>query len=134
MKTLKHYITEYLIKKKLNKPIISNNLYEELCKVIQPKSEYMEKSIKEWINDNSVNEVKYYSSTYKNFVEYLKSLGCYEDIMYKFCSKEKAENLMDYERYGQLRINGNAHIKFAKTYIYISDENPRLSIYIVKYK
>ena len=65
MKHINTYITEYIIKKKLDEPIDSskNGLINELinvCGITYDKYPKMSKTIKDWVNENNIIDVSYY--------------------------------------------------------------------------
>ena len=65
MKHITSYITEYIIKKKLDKPIDSsgNDIVNELIDVIDityEKYPKMTKAIEDWVNNNNITDVSYY--------------------------------------------------------------------------
>lgn len=65
MKHINSYITEYIIKKKLDKPIDSsgNDIVNELIDVIDityEKYPKMTKAIENWVNNNNITDVSYY--------------------------------------------------------------------------
>ena len=65
MKHITSYITEYIIKKKLDKPIDSsgNDIVNELIDVIDityEKYPKMTKAIENWVNKNNITDVYYY--------------------------------------------------------------------------
>ena len=65
MKHITSYITEYIIKKKLDKPIDSsgNDIVNELIDVIDityEKHPKMTKAIEDWVDNNNITDVSYY--------------------------------------------------------------------------
>ena len=65
MKHINSYITEYIIKKKLDKPIDSsgNDIVNELIDVLgitYEKHPKMTKAIEDWVDKNNIIDVSYY--------------------------------------------------------------------------
>ena len=65
MKNINSYITEYIIKKKIDKPIDSsgNDLVNELIDVLgitYEKHPKMTKAIEDWVDNNNITDVSYY--------------------------------------------------------------------------
>ena len=65
MKHINSYITEYIIKKMLDKPIDSsgNDIINELIDMLgitYEKYPKMTKAIEDWVNNNNITDVSYY--------------------------------------------------------------------------
>ena len=65
MKHINSYITEYIIKKKLDKPIdsLGNDIVNELIDVLgitYEKHPKMTKAIEDWVDKNNITNVSYY--------------------------------------------------------------------------
>ena len=80
MKHINTYITEYIIKKKLDEPIDSskNGLINELidvCGITYDKYPKMSKTIKDWVNENNITDVSYYFPRHVDIKRFKKEHG-----------------------------------------------------------
>ena len=80
MKHINSYITEYIVKKKLDKFVDSskNGLINELidvCGITYDKYPKMSKTIKDWVNENNITDVSYYFSRSVDIERFKKEHG-----------------------------------------------------------
>ena len=80
MKHLNTYITKYIIKKKLDKPIDStgNDLVNELIDVLgitYEKHPKMTKAIEDWVDKNNITDVSYYFPRHVDIKRFKKEHG-----------------------------------------------------------
>ena len=80
MKHINSYITEYIVKKKLDKFVDSSkngliNEFIDVCGITYDKYPKMSKTIKDWVNENNITDVSYYFSRSVDIERFKKEHG-----------------------------------------------------------
>ena len=135
MKKLNQFITEYIIKKKLDHPIDSNvtDVYEEIDDLIDLDNydKKIRDCIKKWIDQFDVKSVVYYTIN-KRLLERYLDISLIED------------KLMSEDEFQQMKANSSSDfipidliktpkvvVKTCSNYIYMNFQGKRYSLYII---
>ena len=135
MKKLNQFITEYIIKKKLNHPIDSNvtDVYEEIDDLIDLDNydKKIRNCVKKWIDQFDVKSVVYYTIN-KRLLERYLDISLIED------------KLMSEDEFQQMKANSSSDfipidliktpkvvVKTCSNYIYMNFQGKRYSLYII---
>ena len=135
MKKLNQFITEYIIKKKLDHPIDSNvtNVYEEIDDLIDLDNydKKIRDCVKKWIDQFDVKSIVYYTIN-KRLLERYLDISLIED------------KLMSEDEFQQMKANSSSDfipidliktpkvvVKTCSNYIYMNFQGKRYSLYII---
>ena len=135
MKKLNQFITEYIIKKKLDHPIDSsvNDVYEEIDDLIDLDNydKKIRDCVKKWIDQFDVKSVVYYTIN-KRLLERYLDISLIED------------KLMSENEFQQMKANSSSDfipidliktpkvvVKTCSNYIYMNFQGKRYSLYII---
>ena len=135
MKKLNQFITEYIIKKKLDHPIDSNvtDVYEEIDDLIDLDNydKKIRNCVKKWIDQFDVKSVVYYTIN-KRLLERYLDISLIED------------KLMSENEFQQMKANSSSDfvpidliktpkviVKTCSNYIYMNFQGKRYSLYII---
>ena len=135
MKKLNQFITEYIIKKKLNHPIDSNvtDVYEEIDDLIDLDNydKKIRDCVKKWIDQFDVKSIVYYTIN-KRLLERYLDISLIED------------KLMSEDEFQQMKANSSSDfipidliktpkviVKTCSNYIYMNFQGKRYSLYII---
>ena len=135
MKKLNQFITEYIIKKKLNHPINSNvtDVYEEIDNLIDLDNydKKIRDCVKKWIDQFDVKSIVYYTIN-KRLLERYLDISLIED------------KLMSEDEFQQMKANSSSDfipidliktpkvvVKTCSNYIYMNFQGKRYSLYII---
>ena len=135
MKKLNQFITEYIIKKKLDHVIDSsvNNVYEEIDDLIDLDNydKKIRDCVKKWIDQFDVKSVVYYTIN-KRLLERYLDISLIED------------KLMSENEFQQMKANSSSDfipidliktpkvvVKTCSNYIYMNFQGKRYSLYII---
>ena len=135
MKKLNQFITEYIIKKKLDHPIDSSvtDVYEEIDDLIDLDNydKKIRDCVKKWINQFDVKSVVYYTIN-KRLLERYLDISLIED------------KLMSEDEFQQMKANSSSDfipidliktpkvvVKTCSNYIYMNFQGKRYSLYII---
>ena len=135
MKKLNQFITEYIIKKKLNHPIDSNvtDVYEEIDDLIDLDNydKKIRDCVKKWIDQFDVKSIVYYTIN-KRLLERYVDISLIED------------KLMSEDEFQQMKVNSlsdfipidliktpKVTVKTCSNYIYMNFQGKRYSLYII---
>ena len=135
MKKLNQFITEYIIKKKLDHPIDSSvtDVYEEIDDLIDLDNydKKIRDCIKKWIDQFDVKSVVYYTIN-KRLLERYLDISLIED------------KLMSENEFQQMKANSSSDfvpidliktpkviVKTCSNYIYMNFQGKRYSLYII---
>ena len=135
MKKLNQFITEYIIKKKLDHPIDSNitDVYEEIDNLINLDNydKKIRDCVKKWIDQFDVKSIVYYTIN-KRLLERYLDISLIED------------KLMSEDEFQQMKANSSSDfipidliktpkvvVKTCSNYIYMNFQSKRYSLYII---
>ena len=135
MKKLNQFITEYIIKKKLDHPIDSSvtDVYEEIDDLIDLDNydKKIRDCVKKWIDQFDVKSVVYYTIN-KRLLERYVDISLIED------------KLMSEDEFQQMKANSSSDfipidliktpkvvVKTCSNYIYMNFQGKRYSLYII---
>ena len=135
MKKLNQFITEYIIKKKLDHPIDSSvtDVYEEIDDLIDLDNydKKIHDCVKKWIDQFDVKSVVYYTIN-KRLLERYLDISLIED------------KLMSEDEFQQMKANSSSDfipidliktpkvvVKTCSNYIYMNFQGKRYSLYII---
>ena len=135
MKKLNQFITEYIIKKKLDHPIDSNvtDVYEEIDDLIDLDNydKKIRDCVKKWIDQFNVKSIVYYTIN-KRLLERYLDISLIED------------KLMSEDEFQQMKANSSSDfipidliktpkvtVKTCSNYIYMNFQGKRYSLYII---
>ena len=135
MKNINQFITEYIIKKKLDTPIDSNvtDVYEEIDDLIDLDNydKKIRDCVKKWIDQFDVKSVVYYTIN-KRLLERYLDISLIED------------KLMSENEFQQMKANSSSDfipidliktpkvvVKTCSNYIYMNFQGKRYSLYII---
>ena len=135
MKKLNQFITEYIIKKKLDHPIDSNitDVYEEIDNLIDLDNydKKIRDCVKKWIDQFDVKSIVYYTIN-KRLLERYLDISLIED------------KLMSEDEFQQMKANSSSDfipidliktpkvvVKTCSNYIYMNFQGKRYSLYII---
>ena len=135
MKKLNQFITEYIIKKKLNHPIDSNvtDVYEEIDDLIDLDNydKKIRDCVKKWIDQFDVKSIVYYTIN-KRLLERYLDISLIEN------------KLMSEDEFQQMKANSSSDfipidliktpkvvVKTCSNYIYMNFQGKRYSLYII---
>ena len=135
MKKLNQFITEYIIKKKLDHVIDSsvNNVYEEIDDLIDLDNydKKIRDCVKKWIDQFDVKSIVYYTIN-KRLLERYLDISLIED------------KLMSEDEFQQMKANSSSDfipidliktpkvvVKTCSNYIYMNFQGKRYSLYII---
>ena len=135
MKKLNQFITEYIIKKKLDHPIDSNvtDVYEEIDDLIDLDNydKKIRDCVKKWIDQFDVKSIVYYTIN-KRLLERYLDISLIED------------KLMSENEFQQMKANSSSDfipidliktpkvvVKTCSNYIYMNFQGKRYSLYII---
>ena len=135
MKKLNQFITEYIIKKKLDHPIDSSvtDVYEEIDDLIDLDNydKKIRDCVKKWIDQFDVKSVVYYTIN-KRLLERYIDISLIED------------KLMSEDEFQQMKANSSSDfipidliktpkvvVKTCSNYIYMNFQGKRYSLYII---
>ena len=135
MKKLNQFITEYIIKKKLDHPIDSSvtDVYEEIDDLIDLDNydKKIRDCVKKWIDQFDVKSVVYYTIN-KRLLERYLDISLIED------------KLMSEDEFQQMKANSSSDfipidliktpkvtVKTCSNYIYMNFQGKRYSLYII---
>ena len=135
MKKLNQFITEYIIKKKLDHVIDSsvNNVYEEIDDLIDLDNydKKISNCIKNWIEKFNVKSVVYYTINKRILSEYVDINLIEDKLMSEIEFKEFRENSSkDFTTIDVIKTP-KVIIKTCSNYIYMSFQVKRYSLYII---
>ena len=135
MKKLNQFITEYIIKKKLDHPIDSNvtDVYEEIDDLIDLDNydKKISNCIKNWIEKFNVKSVVYYTINKRILSEYVDINLIEDKLMSEIEFKEFRENSSkDFTTIDVIKTP-KVIIKTCSNYIYMSFQVKRYSLYII---
>ena len=135
MKKLNQFITEYIIKKKLDHVIDSsvNNVYEEIDDLIDLDNydKKISNCIKNWIEKFNVKSVVYYTINKRILSEYVDINLIEDKLMSETEFKEIRENSSkDFTTIDVIKTP-KVIIKTCSNYIYMSFQVKRYSLYII---
>lgn len=135
MKKLNQFITEYIIKKKLDHVIDSsvNNVYEEIDDLIDLDNydKKISDCIKNWIEKFDVKSVVYYTINKRILSEYVDINIIEDKLMSDIEFKEFRENSSkDFTTIDVIKTS-KVIIKTCPNYIYMSFQDKRCSLYII---
>lgn len=135
MKKLNQFITEYIIKKKLDHVIDSsvNNVYEEIDDLIDLDNydKKISNCIKNWIEKFNVKSVVYYTINKRILSEYVDINLIEDKLMSETEFKEFRENSSkDFTTIDVIKTP-KVIIKTCSNYIYMSFQVKRYSLYII---
>ena len=135
MKKLNQFITEYIIKKKLDHPIDSSvtDVYEEIDDLIDLDNydKKIRDCVKKWIDQFDVKSVVYYTIN-KRLLERYLDISLIED---KLMSEDefqqmKANSLSDFIPIDLIKTP-KVIVKTCSNYIYMNFQGKRYSLYII---
>ena len=135
MKKLNQFITEYIIKKKLDHPIDSSvtDVYEEIDDLIDLDNydKKIRDCVKKWIDQFDVKSVVYYTIN-KRLLERYVDISLIED---KLMSEDefqqmKANSLSDFIPIDLIKTP-KVTVKTCSNYIYMNFQGKRYSLYII---
>ena len=135
MKKLNQFITEYIIKKKLDHPIDSNvtDVYEEIDDLIDLDNydKKIRDCVKKWIDQFDVKSIVYYTIN-KRLLERYVDISLIED---KLMSEDefqqmKANSLSDFIPIDLIKTP-KVTVKTCSNYIYMNFQGKRYSLYII---
>ena len=135
MKKLNQFITEYIIKKKLDHPIDSNvtDVYEEIDDLIDLDNydKKIRDCVKKWIYQFDVKSIAYYTIN-KRLLERYLDISLIED---KLMSEDefqqmKANSLSDFIPIDLIKTP-KVTVKTCSNYIYMNFQGKRYSLYII---
>ena len=135
MKKLNQFITEYIIKKKLDHPIDSNvtDVYEEIDDLIDLDNydKKIRDCVKKWIDQFDVKSIVYYTIN-KRLLERYLDISLIED------------KLISEDEFQQMKANSSSDfipidliktpkvvVKTCSNYIYMNFQGKRYSLYII---
>ena len=135
MKKLNQFITEYIIKKKLDHPIDSSvtDVYEEIDDLIDLDNydKKIRDCVKKWIDQFDVKSIVYYTIN-KRLLERYLDISLIED------------KLMSEDEFQQMKANSSSDfipidliktpkvvVKTCSNYIYMNFQGKRYSLYII---
>ena len=135
MKKLNQFITEYIIKKKLDHPIDSSvtDVYEEIDDLIDLDNydKKIRDCVKKWIDQFDVKSIAYYTIN-KRLLERYLDISLIED------------KLMSEDEFQQMKANSSSDfipidliktpkvvVKTCSNYIYMNFQGKRYSLYII---
>ena len=135
MKKLNQFITEYIIKKKLDHPIDSSvtDVYEEIDDLIDLDNydKKIRDCVKKWIDQFDVKSIVYYTIN-KRLLERYLDISLIED------------KLMSEDEFQQMKANSSSDfvpvdliktpkviVKICSNYIYMNFQGKRYSLYII---
>ena len=135
MKKLNQFITEYIIKKKLDHPIDSSvtDVYEEIDNLIDLDNydKKIRDCVKKWIDQFDVKSIVYYTIN-KRLLERYLDISLIED------------KLMSEDEFQQMKANSSSDfipidliktpkvvVKTCSNYIYMNFQGKRYSLYII---
>ena len=135
MKKLNQFITEYIIKKKLDHPIDSNvtDVYEEIDDLIDLDNydKKIRDCVKKWIDQFNVKSIVYYTIN-KRLLERYLDISLIED------------KLISEDEFQQMKANSSSDfipidliktpkvvVKTCSNYIYMNFQGKRYSLYII---
>lgn len=135
MKKLNQFITEYIIKKKLDHVIDSSvtNVYEEINDLIDLDNydKKISNCIKNWIEKFNVKSVVYYTINKRILSEYIDINLIEDKLMSETEFKEFRENSSkDFTTIDVIKTP-KVIIKTCSNYIYMSFQGKRYSLYII---
>lgn len=135
MKKLNQFITEYIIKKKLDHVIDSsvNNVYEEINDLIDLDNydKKISNCIKNWIEKFNIKSVVYYTINKRILSEYVDINLIEDKLMSEIEFKEFRENSSkDFTTIDVIKTP-KVIIKTCPNYIYMSFQDKRYSLYII---
>ena len=135
MKKLNQFITEYIIKKKLDHVIDSSvtNVYEEINDLINLDNynKKINNCIKNWIEKFDVKSVVYYTINKRILSEYVDINLIEDKLMSEIEFKEFRENSSkDFTTIDVIKTP-KVIIKTCSNYIYMSFQVKRYSLYII---
>ena len=135
MKKLNQFITEYIIKKKLDHPIDSSvtDVYEEIDDLIDLDNydKKIRDCVKKWIDQFDVKSIVYYTIN-KRLLERYVDISLIED---KLMSEDefqqmKANSLSDFIPIDLIKTP-KVTVKTCSNYIYMNFQGKRYSLYII---
>ena len=138
MKKLNKFITEYIIKKKLDTPIDSNvtDVYEEIDDLIDLDNcdKKIRNCVKKWIDQFDVKSIVYYTIN-KRLLERYLDISLIED---KLMSEDeftefKENSSKDFTTIDVIKTP-KVTIKTCPNYIYMNFQGKRYSLYIIHNK
>ena len=134
MKKLNQFITEYIIKKKLDHPIDSSvtDVYEEIDDLIDLDNydKKIRDCIKKWIDQFDVKSVVYYTIN-KRLLERYLDISLIED---KLMSEDEFQQMKDdtsSDFVVDLIKTPKVIVKTCSNYIYMNFQGKRYSLYII---
>ena len=135
MKKLNQFITEYIIKKKLDHPIDSNvtDVYEEIDDLIDLDNydKKIRDCVKKWIDQFDVKSIVYYTINKRILSEYVDINLIEDKLMSEIEFKEFRENSSkDFTTIDVIKTP-KVIIKTCSNYIYMSFQVKRYSLYII---
>ena len=135
MKKLNQFITEYIIKKKLDHPIDSNvtDVYEEIDDLIDLDNydKKIRDCVKKWIDQFDVKSIVYYTIN-KRLLERYLDISLIED---KLMSEDEFQQMKDNSSSDFIPIDliktPKVVVKTCSNYIYMNFQGKRYSLYII---
>ena len=134
MKHITSYITEYIIKKKLDHPIDSNvtDVYEEIDDLIDLDNydKKIRNCVKKWIDQFDVKSIVYYTIN-KRLLERYLDISLIED---KLMSEDEFQQMKDdpsSDFVVDLIKTPKVIVKTCSNYIYMNFQGKRYSLYII---
>ena len=134
MKNLNKFITEYIIKKKLDTPIDSSvtDVYEEIDDLIDLDNydKKIRNCVKKWIDQFDVKSVVYYTIN-KRLLERYLDINLIED---KLMSEDEFQQMKDdtsSDFVVDLIKTPKVIVKTCSNYIYMNFQGKRYSLYII---
>ena len=134
MKKLNQFITEYIIKKKLDHPIDSSvtDVYEEIDDLIDFDNydKKIRDCIKKWIDQFDVKSIVYYTIN-KRLLERYLDISLIED---KLMSEDEFQQMKDNSSSDfviDLIKTPKVIVKTCSNYIYMNFQGKRYSLYII---
>ena len=135
MKKLNQFITEYIIKKKLDHPIDSSvtDVYEEIDDLIDLDNydKKIRDCVKKWIYQFDVKSIVYYTIN-KRLLERYLDISLIED---KLMSEDEFQQMKDNSSSDFIPIDliktPKVVVKTCSNYIYMNFQGKRYSLYII---
>ena len=134
MKNLNKFITEYIIKKKLDHPIDSSvtDVYEEIDDLIDLDNydKKIRDCVKKWIDQFDVKSIVYYTIN-KRLLERYLDISLIED---KLMSEDEFQQIKDdtsSDFVVDLIKTPKVIVKTCSNYIYMNFQSERYSLYII---